>query len=151
MKNFLICSLSILLIACSTHHPRMMYTSNSAYTDDASASDKQDILNSLQAAVKKQRNMDVTLKVHYLKVHHNWAYIETTGGGDPGINAVMKKVNGRWVLAHRVNPCTPVCANGSSSCADSELICKYTLHEQFAHTPVSIFPDPNAHITVLNS
>lgn len=150
MKKIFLCLVCILLSACATHHSRMMYSSNTAYSNNASESNKESILSALQAAVKKQNKMDVTLKVHYLNVHRNWAYIETTGGGDPGINAVMKKVNGRWMLAHRMQPCTPVCPNGSSSCADGELVCKYSLHEQFPYAPMRIFPSPDAHITVFN-
>ncbi|OGT38458.1 MAG: hypothetical protein A3F11_10040 [Gammaproteobacteria bacterium RIFCSPHIGHO2_12_FULL_37_14] len=107
-------------------------------------SDKQQILNTLTVAVKKQHHVDVVFTVNYLKMRDHWAYIETTGGGDPGIKAVLRKINNKWIIAKPTYPCLPGCYDGNTACADGELTCKNTLHQQFPKAPISIFPSPDA-------
>lgn len=113
-------------------------------------SEKSQILSAVQTEVKNRHHEDVVLTARYLKVYKNWAYVETMGGGDPSINAVLKKVNHQWVFATPALKCNPICPSGMSSCADGELICKNNLHQQFPQAPTKIFPTPNANRKVFN-
>ncbi len=144
LKKILLCMV-IFLSACAAKQAPVM--SNSPVAD---VSDKAQILSVVQAEVKKQHHQNVVLSAQYLKVNQNWAYVETTGGGDPSINAVLKKVKGHWMFAKRSLPCNPICPGGGSDCADGELICKNSLHKQFPLAPVSIFPTPDANRIVFN-
>ena len=150
MKTIILLLLTIFLTACASPQQTQVSTTQVAVADNSSVQDRKNILNVLHTEVQKRLHVDAVFTVHYLKIHRNWAYIETTGGGDPGINAVLVKVNGKWKLAKSTHPCTPVCPNGMASCADGELICKYTLHQQFPNAPIAIFPSPQARRMVFN-
>ena len=138
--------IAIFLSACAAKQSPVM--PNSPAADQLS--EKAQILSAVQTEFIKQHHQNVTLSAQYLKVSKNWAYVETTGGGDPSINAVLKKVKGHWMLAKRSLPCNPICPGGGSNCADGELICKNNLHKQFPFAPVSIFPTPDANRMVFN-
>ncbi len=144
MEKIFTLILVILLAGCTTQNPTPPPAAPAPSVSD------QTILNSLQAEVKKRNHTDVTLNAKYVKVVGNWAYVETTGGGDPSINAVLVKVKNKWKLAKPTHPCKPVCPTGMATCADGELICKLSLHHQFKDAPVAIFPNPDAHTRVFN-
>lgn len=118
----------------ATHYP----------SSPSAASQQQKIVSALQAAVKKQHHVDVKLNIHILNVYNQWAYIETTGGGDPSITAVLKKENNNWRVVKPINPCLPICPSGLSDCSDAELICKNSVSQQVPTAPMQIFANPNA-------
>lgn len=146
MKKIIASLLFVLMTACTAHH-----TVTTPATTTAALSDQQQILNLLQSDVLKNQHTKVTLTAHYFKKSHNWAYIETVGGGDPSINAVLVRVNKNWTLAKPVHACKPVCPKGMKTCAEGELICKNSLHQQFPNAPAAIFPSSSSHTRAYNS
>lgn len=142
MKPIILLFLSIFLTACTSMQTAVMPNHKTT------TSDSQAILNTVSNAVNTKHHLNVSLNAHYLKIKNNWAYVETTGGGDPSVNAVLKKKNNQWVIVAPSHPCNPVCPSGMTSCADGELICQNTLHQQFPNAPVSIFPSSSARAMV---
>lgn len=143
MKNILLTFVAIVLTACAAQPV--------VPPSPEAAAEKQEILNVVEAGVKQRHHINVSLSAQYLKVQDGWAYIETTGGGDPSVNAVLRKIDGKWHLARPVLSCIPICPAGQSNCADGEMLCKNTLHQQFPATPISVFRSPNSRVRVLTS
>lgn len=103
-------------------------------TETPQGGERKLILDSLRDYVRKNYNLKVIFKVHWLKQSGNWAYVETNPMSPDGkqsyepMDVLMTKGNERWIVA----------AERDQSVGTSESIRQ--LRKDFPDAPASIFP-----------